>query len=111
MYRIWPLSCANATLGFLRGGRHYMSFAPCVPSVSFTTADNQLSAVKTFSDVQIIPYAGDACSSLEAACDALIAFLTHHRDSYAERKKSSQRMRAFLDGKGSYRIAAALADL
>ncbi len=99
-------------LGISAGGTTlYELCAVGVPSVSFTTADNQLSAVKTFSDVQIIPYAGDACSSLEAACDALIAFLTHHRDSYAERKKSSQRMRAFLDGKGSYRIAAALADL
>lgn len=70
MYRIWPLSCANATLGFLRGTTLYELCAVGVPSVSFTTADNQLSAVKTFSDVQIIPYAGDACSSLDATCDA-----------------------------------------
>lgn len=82
-----------------------------VPSVSFTTADNQMSAVKTFSDSQIIPYAGDACTSLEETCNALISFLNSHRDSYAERKESSQRMRAFLDGRGSYRIAAALDDL
>lgn len=98
-------------LGISAGGTTlYELCAVGVPSVSFTTADNQLSAVKTFSDHKIIPYAGDACSSTERTCNALITFLNSHKDSYAERKKSSQRMRAFLDGRGSYRIAAALAD-
>ncbi|MDE5931656.1 MAG: UDP-2,4-diacetamido-2,4,6-trideoxy-beta-L-altropyranose hydrolase [Lachnospiraceae bacterium] len=99
-------------LGISAGGTTlYELCAVGVPSVSFITADNQLSAVKTFSDDQIIPFAGNACSSLEKTCDTLITFLSSHKDSYAERKKSSQRMRAFLDGKGSYRIASALADL
>lgn len=99
-------------LGISAGGTTlYELCAVGVPSVSFTTADNQLRAVKTFSDSQIIPYAGDVCTSPKKTCDALITFLKHHKDSYAERQKSSQRMRAFLDGKGSYRIAAALADL
>ena len=99
-------------LGISAGGTTlYELCAVGVPSVCFTTADNQLSAVKTFSDNHIIPYAGDACTSLEETCNALITFLNRHKDSYAERKKSSQRMRAFLDGSGSYRIATALRDL
>lgn len=99
-------------LGISAGGTTlYELCAIGVPSVSFTTADNQMIAVKTFSDSQIIPYAGNACTSLEETCNALIFFLNSHRDSYAERKKSSQRMRAFLDGRGSYRISAALDDL
>ena len=99
-------------LGISAGGTTlYELCAVGVTSVSFTTADNQLGAVKTFSDNKIIPYAGDACSSKERTCDDLVAFLNRHKDSYDERKKSSQRMRAFLDGRGSYRIAAALADL
>lgn len=98
-------------LGISAGGTTlYELCAVGVPAVSFTTADNQLSAVKTFSDDHIIPYVGDACSFPEETCNALITFLNSHKNSYAERKESSQRMRAFLDGKGSYRIAAALGE-
>jgi len=99
-------------LGISAGGTTlYELCAVGVPSVSFTTADNQLSAVKTFSECQMIPYAGDARSALEKTCDALTAFLDSHKTSCTERKKSSQRMRAFIDGRGSYRIALALNDL
>lgn len=99
-------------LGISAGGTTlYELCAVGVPSVSFTTADNQLSAVRTFSEGQLIPYAGDACSSLKETSNALITFLNNHKDSYVERKKSSQSMRAFIDGKGSYRIASALRDL
>lgn len=103
---------SRCDLGISAGGTTlYELCAIGVPSVSFITADNQLCAVQTFSEDQIIPCAGDARTSLEKTIDDLTAFLSGHKDSYSERKKSSQRMRAFIDGKGACRIAAALHDL
>lgn len=100
---------SQCDLGISAGGTTlYELCAVGVPSISFTTADNQLNAVKTFSNDRIIPYAGDACSSLNETCDTLITFLKNHISSYDERQKSSQRMRAFVDGRGSHRIAALL---
>ncbi|MCM1174263.1 MAG: UDP-2,4-diacetamido-2,4,6-trideoxy-beta-L-altropyranose hydrolase [Blautia sp.] len=98
-------------LGISAGGTTlYELCAVGVPSSGFMTADNQSEAIRTFSDNQIIPYAGDARSSPEKTCGALLSFLGSHRDSYAERQKSSRRMRAFIDGRGAYRIASALKD-
>lgn len=103
---------SRCDLGISAGGTTlYELCAAGVPSISFITADNQLCAVQTFSDDQIISCAGDARTSLEKTIDDLTTFLNDHKDSYSERKKSSQRMRAFIDGKGACRIAAALHDL
>lgn len=96
-------------LGISAGGTTlYELCAVGVPSVSVVTADNQRHAVETFSDKKIILCAGDACVSLEKTVDGLIAFLNRHKDSYSERKESSQRMRTFIDGRGAFRIASAL---
>lgn len=82
-----------------------------VPAISFVTADNQLSAVGTFSGKGIIPYAGDARSSLEKVINIMNLFLKEHAHSYERRKKSSQCMRAYIDGSGAARIAAELISL
>lgn len=85
-----------------------------VPSISFSIADNQLLAVETLAEKNIIPYAGDVRKSAEDVMDTLLVFLTGHicsRENYELRKKSSRQMRAFLDGNGSVRIAKALITL
>ncbi len=99
-------------LGISAGGTTlYELCAVGVPSVSFLTADNQLRAVRTFSDRQVISCAGDARISLDKTIDGLIAFLNHQKNSYPKRKESSLRMRAFVDGRGAFRIASVLKDL
>ncbi|MCM1038396.1 MAG: UDP-2,4-diacetamido-2,4,6-trideoxy-beta-L-altropyranose hydrolase [Ruminococcus sp.] len=79
-----------------------------VPSVSFSTADNQLHAVETMSHEQIVPYAGDVRSTGRNALNAMLSFLCEYGSSYEKRKKSSQKMRAFVDGEGATRISEAL---
>lgn len=79
-----------------------------VPTVSFATADNQLNAVNAFSAKKIIPYAGDVRSSLDNVIHAVKLFLSENVFSYEKRKKSSQSMRAYIDGYGAARIAAEL---
>ncbi len=100
---------SQCDLGISAGGTTlYELCATGVPSVSFLTADNQISAVSAFSDNRIIPFAGNACSSLEEVCNALTAFLNAHKASYPQRLNSSRRMRAYVDGEGAYRIAKAI---
>lgn len=99
---------AECDLAVSAGGTTlYELCAVGVPAVSFALADNQLNAVETFSKSPIIPYAGDVRPSLTAVTEAVILFLEESARSYERRKKSSQRMRAFIDGNGSSRIAAA----
>lgn len=100
---------SQCDLGISAGGTTlYELCATGVPSVSFLTADNQISAVSAFSDNRIIPFAGNACSSLAEVCNALTAFLNAHKASYPQRLNSSRRMRAYVDGEGAYRIAKAI---
>lgn len=82
-----------------------------VPSVSFASADNQLNAVNGFSSKGIIPYAGNARLSPTDVIAAIILFLENNINSYENRQKASQNMRAFIDGRGSARIASALISL
>lgn len=96
-----------------------------VPAVSYLMAENQRTAVETFAAKDLIPYAGDIRSknfpeiltnfSSESLPDIntstlknILTFLTQMSDNAEARKKSSQSMRAFLDGQGAKRIAEAL---
>lgn len=99
---------AECDLAVSAGGTTlYELCAVGVPAVSFALADNQLNAVETFSKSHIIPYAGDIRLSLTDVTEAVILFLEESVCSYEKRKKSSRCMRAFIDGNGSSRIAAA----
>lgn len=82
-----------------------------VPAISFVTADNQLSAVETFSAKGIIPYAGDVRYSLENVIHTVKQFLAENTASYELRVKSSEFMRFYIDGSGASRIAAELVQL
>jgi UDP-2,4-diacetamido-2,4,6-trideoxy-beta-L-altropyranose hydrolase len=77
-----------------------------VPTVSYLMAENQRTAVETFAANELIPYAGDIRDL--STLDNLLIFLTRMSQNAEARKKSSQAMRAFLDGLGAERIAKAL---
>lgn len=100
---------SKCDLAFSAGGTTlYELCAVGVPSLSFATADNQLTAAKSFADHDIIPYAGDARLSIEHVIQEIMRFIQENSNAYEKRQKSSQKMRAFIDGKGAARIAAAL---
>lgn len=75
-----------------------------IPAVSYLMAENQRTAVETFSQAGLIPFAGVNCSAISN----ILHFLTQMSENENARKKSSQSMRAFLDGRGAVRIAEAL---
>lgn len=79
-----------------------------IPAISFAMADNQLTAVETFSAHNIIPYAGDVRTAFSKVMDNMLDFLQEQSVSIEIRKKSSHTMRALIDGKGAMRIAIAL---
>lgn len=90
-----------------------------VPTVSYLMADNQATAVETYAVMGLIPYAGDirpeAAKTTEALSPvnrsviaSILSFLTYMSQNVSARQKSSQSMRAFLDGTGAVQIAGAL---
>ena len=79
-----------------------------VPTISFAMADNQLSAVQTFSSSDIIPYAGDVRVDMDRVLDSICHFLDAKENPYSKRLYSSNKMRSFVDGYGAARIADAL---
>lgn len=83
-----------------------------VPTISYAMADNQLTAVETFAEKNLVPYAGDVRSENEpvdfATIDSIIKFLTQMSHNFDSRKKSSELLRTFIDGCGAAKIAEAL---
>lgn len=96
-----------------------------VPTVSYLMAENQRTAVETFAQKGLIPFAGDIRGSISSKAatgfssenlpainvsvtTGILSFLTHMSFDAEARKKSSRSMRAFLDGQGAKRIAEAL---
>ncbi len=78
-----------------------------VPTVSFLMADNQRTAVETFSVKKLIPCAGDVRNNTagKEVIEHITDFMTHMSQNVDNRKKSSHAMRAFLDGCGAAKIA------
>lgn len=96
-----------------------------VPAISYLMAENQRTAVDTFAQEGLIPFAGDirlknhagtnndflpnnSIGIDQATTSNILFFLTHMSHNAEARKKSSQFMRAFLDGQGAKRIAEAM---
>ncbi len=80
-----------------------------VPAISFTMADNQLTAAKAFDDAGAIPYAGDIRTDRESALKTIFQFVGNC--SFEKRKTASKTMHSLVDGKGALRIASALKEL
>lgn len=83
-----------------------------IPTISYTMADNQLTAAKAFASEQIIPYAGDIRTGMDTVWEALHHFLAEmtadQNASYLKRKSAHETMRRFIDGSGSAKIAEAI---
>lgn len=89
-----------------------------IPAISFTMADNQLTAAKAFADAGAIPCAGDIRLEEEKVLQTITNFMTHmsqsgagHEVSYRIRKSAHKAMRRLVDGNGAMRIADALMKL
>jgi spore coat polysaccharide biosynthesis predicted glycosyltransferase SpsG len=80
-----------------------------VPSISFTMADNQLTAAKAFDNSGTIPCAGDIRTDKEYVLQTVFHFMENC--SIQKRKAASDAMHRLVDGKGSLRIASALKEL
>ncbi len=80
-----------------------------VPSISFTMADNQLTAAKAFDNSGTIPCAGDIRTDKESVLETIFHFMENC--SIQKRKAASDAMHRLVDGKGSLRIASALKEL
>ncbi len=92
-----------------------------VPAVSFLMADNQRTAVETYSQLHLIPCAGDIRTPAahaggipsEQNPDAstlrqILSFLVTMAPDYGRRVTLSSSMRNFLDGRGAQKIASFL---
>lgn len=80
-----------------------------VPSISFTMADNQLTAAKAFDAAGAISCAGDIRTDQETVLEAVFRFM--EKCSFEKRKTAHETMRSLVDGKGSLRIAHAINEL
>lgn len=89
----------------------YELCAAGTPAVSFTMADNQLTAAKAFADAGAIPCAGDIRLSCESVLDSVIDFVTDMSENLGQRKSAQDNMRRLVDGQGALRIADALSKL
>ncbi|MBD5456666.1 MAG: UDP-2,4-diacetamido-2,4,6-trideoxy-beta-L-altropyranose hydrolase [Lachnospiraceae bacterium] len=79
-----------------------------VPAVSFTMADNQITAAKAFADTGTIPYAGDLRDSFDTVLSTAIDFLACMSENKDKRKSAHENMHRLVDGKGAMRIAEEL---
>lgn len=90
-----------------------------LPAISFTMADNQLTAAKAFEDAGAIPCAGDIRTEEEKVLQTIINFMTQMSSpgfapaerSYKTRKSAHKAMHRLVDGDGAIRIAQALMKL
>lgn len=87
-----------------------------LPSLSYTMADNQLSAANAFASEGMIPYAGDIRTSMDSVLETVHCFLTEmtaedQNHSYAKRKSAHEIMRRSIDGSGSRKIAESIRSL
>jgi spore coat polysaccharide biosynthesis predicted glycosyltransferase SpsG len=76
-----------------------------IPTVSFSTADNQRTTPKFLDKEKIIVYAGDVVQDGDACIRRILAAIHTFSNSREMHKKYSQNMRQMVDGQGSKRIA------
>lgn len=79
-----------------------------VPAISYLMAENQRTAVESYAKSGLIPCAGDIRPADSTAIAAILSFMTDMSQNLSARQKSSQSMRAFLNGSGADQIAGEL---
>lgn len=95
-----------------------------IPAISFTMADNQLTAAEAFADAGAVPCAGDIRVNPENVIEAILHFITDMSDcrrnpegpvsgssSLSSRKAARSAMIRLVDGRGSMKIARAIEEL
>lgn len=94
-----------------------------VPAISYTMADNQILSANAFAESEVIPYSGDIRTSMEQVLKNIMLFLTQMSEysasaspsataaSYEKRETAHKKMRRFIDGNGSDKIARAMLEL
>lgn len=91
------------------GGSTLYELCACgVPTICFSSADNQLFGVKGFEEAGLMAYAGDIRTGEDACINNLIASIDEYIYHPDLREKRSDDMRKLVDGKGASRIAEAV---
>ena len=87
------------------GGSTIYELCACgTPSVMFSLADNQLDCAKKVSEIELMPWVGDARTDMGMCFDNIVKEINKYRNpSYWE--SVSHRMQRVVDGKGAQRIA------
>lgn len=88
------------------GGSTLYELCACgIPTISYALAENQIQNVKTFQELELIPYAGDIRAGMESLCEEICRLLNVYQYDVKRRKTQSVRMKEAVDGRGSIRIA------
>lgn len=88
------------------GGSTMYELCACgVPSICFSWADNQLPAVKAFSERELMKSAGDIRDNREKCIQQIIIHLKDYITNTEKRKVHSINMREITDGYGAERLA------
>lgn len=101
----------NAVACSAGGSTLYELCACAIPCVSFSYADNQLSIVKYFDDVMLIPYAGDIRTNYLETMEYILERLHELLCDNIPSDSIGKRMRELCDGKGARRVASILTSI
>ena len=82
-----------------------------VPTISFTMADNQLTAAHAFAKAGAIPWTGDVRTAKDQVIDEILTFVTYMSENIDKRRSAHDAMSRLVDGNGAMRIAKALQEL
>lgn len=82
-----------------------------VPTICFSMVKEQAASAAAFEKQNVLLYAGDTQKNLQRCFENVKMNLENLVGDYEMRKRASERMRNFVDGKGSERIATAILEL
>ena len=79
-----------------------------VPSIIYTLADNQLNIARTFSELNLIPWAGDIRDHREKCFKNILYHIESYLNNTKLRQLVSHKMQITIDGNGCHRIVQIL---
>lgn len=96
----------NSDIAISASGTTLYELCACgTPSICYVFADNQLEGAEAFGDRDIIPYAGDIRDNMKLVINKIFYKVNELIQSEPLWLSYSIKMREFIDGKGSARIA------
>ena len=103
---------AECDVAITAGGSTTYELCACgTPSIIYTVADNQMGIAETFSELDLIYYAGDVRNDMKKCLSNIEKYLRIYMERYDLRENISQRMQNIVDGKGCKNIVSALTDI